>query len=313
MPSRCSRRKFCWFGRHALRWVVSVPRLLNVKFGPAVAGLLSVGAIAVVVAMAVRRHANPTRCGAGWVSLGPRCCAEGQSLHDGHCVARATRCPTGFHRALADAEGCAYDFHRIRIATTKLSIGPNDWQSENVTPIDTEVLPFEVDATEVTHEQWLACVASQKCPATVSGEPGQPVVGVTIDQAQSFCAFKAGRLPLLNERLAMAAGGASRRFPWGQTGLVCRRAHFGAVVGPCAEGGTQPEIAGSHPDGRSPEGVLDLSGNVAELTLDTAGKAWACGGSFRSQTALELKSWACGPASSPADDVGFRCVYDVHP
>ena len=287
-----------------------MPRFVTAKVSLAVIGLLSVGAIVGVVVLAIRRHENPSRCGSGWISAGPRCCAEGQSLRDGHCVGKPDRCPTGFHLSLPDSRGCAIDGKRIRIAATKLSIGPNDWQSEQVTPISAEVAAFEVDATEVTCEQWLSCVTAQKCPAVANGEPGQPIVGVTPEQARSFCTFRAGRLPRLNERMAMAAGASSRRFPWGQTGLVCRRANFGVVTGPCAEAGSQPDIAGSHPDGQSPEGVFDLSGNVAELTLDAAGKAWACGGSFRSQTALELKSWACSLSTSPADDIGFRCAYE---
>lgn len=276
----------------------------------AVVGLLSVGVIAFVVVLAVRRHENPSRCGSGWIGMGPRCCAEGQSLGEGHCIGKPDSCPRGFHLTASDHPGCAIDAKRIRIAATKLSIGPNDWQSEQVTPIDALVKAFDVDASEVTYEQWLTCVTAQQCPAVANGEPGQPVVGVTPEQAQSFCTFRAGRLPRLNERMAVAAGASSRRFPWGQTGLVCRRANFGIVMGPCAEAGDQPDVAGSHPDGQSPDGVLDLSGNVAELTLDAEGKVWACGGSFRSQTALELKSWACSLWSSPANDVGFRCVYE---
>jgi hypothetical protein len=113
--------------------------------------------------------------------------------------------------------------------------------------------------------------------------------------------------------MAMATGAQSRRFPWGQTGLACRRAAYGVVAGPCAEQGNQPDVTGCHEDGRSPEGLFDLSGNVAEIAVDAQGKAWACGGSFRSRTALELKSWACVAFEGPADDVGFRCAYAAGP
>jgi formylglycine-generating enzyme required for sulfatase activity len=216
----------------------------------------------------------------------------------------------GFHQP-THAQGCAIDPRRIPIGSVNLSIGPNDWQSEQVVPIVAKVPPFVVDATEVTHEQWLTCVESKQCRSLESRELGQPVTGVTPKDAQGYCASVQGRLPKVNERMALAAGAESRRFPWGQTGLVCRRATYGVIAGPCAEQGSQPDIAGIHPDGRSPEGVLDLSGNVAELALDTEGKVWVCGGSFRSRTALELKSWACVLWAEPADDIGFRCVYDA--
>ena len=280
---------------------------------PGAIGLLLFGAVAtvVVVTFAVKRHRSPSRCGSDWVSIGPRCCAAGQSLSKGHCLGVVKSCPAGFHQPKSDAQGCVVDAKRVRVGPMQLSIGPSDWQSEQVKPIAANVAAFYADTSEVNHEQWQSCVAAKRCRAMQFSELGQPVTGVTIEDAQSYCAAVRGRLPKLNERMAMAAGTQSRRFPWGQTGLVCRRATFGIIAGPCAENGTQPDIAGSHPDGQTPEGVFDLSGNVAELALDTEGKAWACGGSFRSQTALELKSWACLLWAGPSDDVGFRCVYDV--
>ena len=302
----------CYVTRYDAR--VSVPRtpIAKLRKGAPILFLAGAVAIAVVVFLAARRHENPSRCGSGWVSMGPRCCAEGQSFRAGHCVGTARPCPLRFHQPAPDNQGCAADLTRIEIAPTQLSIGPNDWQSEQVAPIAASVAGFKVDATEVTHEQWQTCVAAQRCPDIDSRELGQPVANVSVEQAQAYCTYRGGRLPWLNEHMALAAGATSRRFPWGQTGLVCRRANFGIVAGPCAEGGNQSDIAGSHPDGQSPEGVLDLSGNVAELTLDAESKPWACGGSFRSQTALELKSWACVLWIKPTDDVGFRCVYDLH-
>ncbi len=263
-----------------------------------------------VVTLAVRRHANPNRCSEGWVIAGPRCCAEGQIFVGGRCEGTAKICPTGFHQP-TPRQGCVIDPRRIRIGSVHLSIGPNDWQSEQVAPIAANVGPFFVDATEVTHEQWLTCAKAKQCRSFEPRELGQPVTGVTPKDAQGYCTWVHGRLPKINERMALAAGADSRRFPWGQTGLVCRRAAYGVIAGPCAEQGNQPDIAGIHPDGKSPEGVLDLSGNVAELALDAEGKVWVCGGSFRSRTALELKSWACVLWAEPADDIGFRCVYDA--
>jgi formylglycine-generating enzyme required for sulfatase activity len=302
----------CMSYRRALASSVPVQRSLQHAADARTFGLLLSGAavIGVVATLAVRRHSNPSRCSDGWVSTGPRCCAVGQSCRSGNCTGVAKNCPTGFHQPTG-AEGCVVDPRRIRIGSVNLSIGPNDWQSEQVIPIVANVPPFFVDATEVTHEQWLTCVMSKQCRSLESRELGQPVTGVTPEDAQGYCASVQGRLPKLNERMALAAGAQSRRFPWGQTGLVCRRATYGIIAGPCAEGGNQPDIAGIHADGKSPEGVLDLSGNVAELALDAEGRTWVCGGSFRSRTALELKSWACALWTKPADDIGFRCVYDT--
>jgi formylglycine-generating enzyme len=268
-------------------------------------------ALGTVVALAVQRRTGPSRCDSGWVNVGARCCAPGQSIAGGHCAGTPSQCPPGFHRALSRMAGCVFDARRIQIGPTTLKAGPNDWQSEQVPPIDRQVGALLVDATEVDGERWQACAVAHRCVPKPIVEPGQPVTNLSVDEARSFCAAAGGRLPTLDERMAVAVGNESRRYPWGQTGLVCRRAVFGVTSGPCAEKGSEPDLAGSHPDGKSPEGLLDLSGNVAELAVDDQQRAWACGGSFRSKTALELKSWACSLFLAPADDVGLRCVYDL--
>src|SRR5438552_3017582 len=56
----------------------------------------------------------------------------------------------------------------------------------------------------------------------------------------------------------------ARRYPWGDTGAVCRRAAWGLANGPCATKGRSPDTVGAHPDGASRMGVFDMAGNVAE-------------------------------------------------
>jgi formylglycine-generating enzyme required for sulfatase activity len=93
------------------------------------------------------------------------------------------------------------------------------------------------------------------------------------------------------------------------SGLVCRRAAFGLSEGPCAYGGGV-ELGGSRPDGSSPEGAFDLSGNVAEWTLEADGSYAARGGSYRSRAAAELKSWSVETRGlDRARHIGFRCAY----
>jgi hypothetical protein len=92
---------------------------------------------------------------------------------------------------------------------------------------------------------------------------------------------------------------------------VCRRAAFGLDDGPCGQGSTGPELAGGRPDGKSPDGALDLSGNVAEWTLERDGTPVARGGSYRSQVAGELTTWAVERVSGTSPAIGARCAYDV--
>jgi formylglycine-generating enzyme required for sulfatase activity len=144
----------------------------------------------------------------------------------------------------------------------------------------------------------------------LSGEPGRAVSGVTFAEAASFCRWAGGSLPTSDQLAFAAAGHGARRYAWGDTGAVCRRAAWGLVAGPCGWGASGPELAGAHPDGASPEGVLDLSGNVAEWAVARDGGAEARGGSFADGAASALRAWQrrALPPGTRARDVGLRCV-----
>jgi formylglycine-generating enzyme len=266
-------------------------------------------AVVLVVRVARGQHEDPARCAGGLVPVASRCCAPGQSVTRGRCVGAPASCPAGMHVSESRA-GCVADARRIVFAGGRLSLGAEDWQADGVVqPRSVLVAPFALDATEVTLERWAHCVRAGACRALDDGEPGRPVSEVEPKEAERFCRFENGRMPTGDEWLFAALGKDSRRFPWGATGLVCRRAAFGLEDGPCARGGG-PELAGSRTDGATPEGVMDLAGNVAEWTAERDGSRVARGGSYRSRAALELKSWATEVAPARAPWVGFRCAYD---
>lgn len=281
--------------------------------GSLVLGALAVAGVSIVIWGARRARQDPARCAAGFVALGPRCCPSGQTLVDNACTGRPASCPPGL--ALG-TEGCVALNARARITGGTLRISPSDWEAEG--QVEARVLTvgaFELDTSEVTHERWGTCVGRGVCGKADASEPGLPMTKITFDEAERFCRFAGGRLPTGDEWLFAAAGGPGRRYPWGPTGLVCRRAAFGLENGPCATGATGPDLAGARPDGATPEGVLDLAGNVAEWTREPDGSAAARGGSFRSGIAGELHSWSKA-ALAPTErrpDVGFRCAYDVLP
>lgn len=262
-----------------------------------------------------RAHAKePARCADGMVTLGPRCCGEGQSLDEaGRCAGPPSRCASSLG---VTPQGCVAVARVVRLAGGLLRVGPGDWEAQGVVAAHQATLaPYGLDAFEVDEARYAACVATGACaPVKVSGEPGRAISGLTFDEAARFCAFAGGALPTSDQLAFAAAGTASRRYAWGDTGAVCRRAAFGLREGPCAIGAIGPEIAGSHPDGASPEGLYDLAGNVAEWAAPRdPGAAWAevRGGAFTDGAATALRSWQTRHVrrDERSDAVGFRCAY----
>lgn len=214
---------------------------------------------------------------------------------------------------VSDDKGCALIPRVVEVQGGNVRLSPSDWQGtgEQRTHI-LDVKTFWLDGGEVTSAEWAECVRRSVCPTGDSAEAGLPVVNVSAEQAETFCRNRGGRLPSEEEWTFAATTEHALRFPWGPHGLVCRRAAYGLVSGPCAWGAVSAELVGSRPAGRSAGGLVDLVGNVAELA--TRGATWtAMGGSFRSTSAAELRSWSNAPFLGPAADVGFRCAYDHDP
>jgi formylglycine-generating enzyme len=261
--------------------------------------LTSLGLCALAVTrFALRERHAPERCPEGMIALGARCCGAGQSFTDGACSGRALGCSIG--QELNDAGQCVARFGVVSFQGGELFIGAADWDgaSGGERFPRTHVAPFRLDVSEVTRQRFGAS----------GGEPGLPMTDVSANLAQKFCERQRGRLPTAAEWVFASAGTQARRYAWGNTGLVCRRAAFGLERGPCAQAGG-PELSGSRPDGGSPEGLMDLTGNVAEWTVEATGQFAARGGSFRSTSAAELKSWAASPSREKALHIGFRCAY----
>lgn len=128
------------------------------------------------------------------------------------------------------------------------------------------VSAFCMDRTEVTVEAFSACVAAGKCaepgadPAcNGSSHPNHPANCVSAKQAADFCGTLGKRLPTEEEWELAARGPAGRRYPWGDavpSAQVCWQRE--KSEGTCE--------VGSFRGGASPEGILDLTGNVLEWT-----------------------------------------------
>jgi formylglycine-generating enzyme required for sulfatase activity len=118
------------------------------------------------------------------------------------------------------------------------------------------------------------CVAAGACspPESTSSETREsfygdpafdryPVVWVDWYAADAYCKWAGGRLPSEAEWEKAGRGTDGRLFPWGDSLPDLSRANLNREVGDTTE-------VGAFPQGASPYGLLDVTGNVWEWVAD---------------------------------------------
>lgn len=190
-------------------------------------------------------------------------------------------------------------------------------------------------------------VFGNQCNAGQPGRETHPINCVSVTEAERYCAWRGGRLPSEAEWELFAGAGDGRSFPWGNAvpdasllnacGAECKAGYTAHGLGSVFEGvmyesddgyaGTAP--VGSFAAGSSPDGVMDLLGNVAEWTSsrvdfdegegeegdkssDKAATYVVRGGDFSSSLedlgAPALRLYLS--AETRSRSVGFRCVFE---
>ena len=219
----------------------------------------------------------------------------------------------------------------VRIEGDRFFMGSNYGDSDEK-PVHRVTVPtFEMSKTQVTVDQYIACVDAGSCSAPGTGtycnwiksdRGSHPINCVDWDQAQAFASWAGARLPSEAEwEYAARSGGRDWKYPWGDEAATCERAVMdnGSADG-CGRDSTWPVC--SKPRGNTTQGLCDMAGNVWEWVQDwyhdsyngapTDGLAWESPtGSFR---VLRGGSWSIiargvRAANRSYDDPRSRDVY----
>ncbi|MDX1944088.1 MAG: bifunctional serine/threonine-protein kinase/formylglycine-generating enzyme family protein [Pirellulaceae bacterium] len=186
--------------------------------------------------------------------------------------------------------------------------------------------PFEIGVYTITNEQYAQYIKATGKPAPKGWAATEyawsdrrflkkyahhPVVHVRHDDALAYCRWRSDRDPQFTYRLPrrdeweVAARGAERHiFPWGDDYSADR------CNGSDAPWGRTVDVR-EYPQGDSPAGCRQMTGNVFEWLQDTAGNArFMRGGAFQAACEIYgLTFFEMGTeASYQADHVGFRLV-----
>ena len=198
-------------------------------------------------------------------------------------------------------------------------------KSDELPAHEVQIRSFMIDDSEVTVSAYEECVHANYCSLPDDGSncnfkkldrQNHPINCIDVYQATAFCNWASKRLPTEAEWEFAARGGENRQYPWGNEppdNQLC----WNQINGTCP--------VRQYQSGKTPTGISDMAGNVAEWTTD---KYTACynpkqcaskelyvvrGGSWAYQSPDYVKSAARGWAAPNTRNggIGFRCAKNI--
>jgi sulfatase modifying factor 1 len=196
--------------------------------------------------------------------------------------------------------------HRVTDGNEPLNTCGEAWFAQELPRHPVSLDSYWIDRTEVTVAAYRRCVELRRCRPVPFSEGARrfdrsthPVSLVTQEEARRFCAYRGARLPTEAEFERAARGLAGSIYPWGDT-FHRGAANHGRVGWDSTDdrdGYAEQAPVGSFPAGRTPAGVLDLAGNVAEWVSD-----------YFAPYAAGQQTNPRGPASPLGGGTSFRVV-----
>jgi len=184
--------------------------------------------------------------------------------------------------AVTGPSGAADPLEMVRIPGGPFTMGRDDGPADERPAHRVTLAPFLIDRLPVTNAQFAAFLNANGGPVDKEGRrlfdwddgdarihiqdgtyrahPGfadRPVVEPSWPGAVAYCAWKAKRLPTEAEWERAAKGTEGRKYPWGDAPPEATRARFDV-------GWRETIAVGTPAGGATPEGVLNLAGNVHE-------------------------------------------------
>ena len=241
-------------------------------------------------------------------------------------------CVTGiFHKDLLHGSGYTEEHKASYIVPDKLEFTDEEPALDDGVEVKNELIAVEdfyIQKYEVTVRDYQKCIDEGVCKnsnettmyrtyedifgCNINSEKDidNPANCITLKGAQTYCEWKGMRLPTEAERGQAAKGSDERKYPWGDSAPDCTLIVMNNPTAGCGTYSTF--VVGSKPEGATPEGIMDLSGNVSEWVNEGI----VLGGSFgdRNDGGYDRFCSSCAyenMVGSGNEYNGFRCASDT--
>ena len=194
-----------------------------------------------------------------------------------------------------------------RLGTPELQVFEREFDKKRIR------LPnYYIDKFEVTNAQYARFIEDTGHPEPMSWDsslnngPRRPVANITWRDAEAYASWAGKRLPSEEEWEKAARGTDGNIWPWGNK-------PSGGRYNGKSQGNYRALDVGSFERGASPYGIMDMAGNVYEMTTGTWKDNRAMrGGSYLNAGAYTrtMFRWALKQQQKRAKFLGFRCVMD---